>query len=169
MAQDSQPASSEENTPPTPVYYQPSTTQALPPLTPAGAPLAHLGGISPPVPTLEAQAPSTSIEGAARIVALEGDISTLKGTEFHQWLNQPQLCNLDKEGMLGRICNTHLCRFPNHKSIANFWQLRKLDPWPLILSSILRIKIRISVVNTTWVLRGTLRTIVTPSGADCRR
>ncbi|PKI72762.1 hypothetical protein CRG98_006847 [Punica granatum] len=89
--------------------------------------------------------------------------------EFHHRLNEPQLCNLDKEGKLGRVCNTHLCRFSSHKSIANFWQLRKLDPWPLILNSIPRIKIRISVVNTTWVLRDTLRTIVTPSGANCRR
>ncbi|XP_031398540.1 extensin-like [Punica granatum] len=96
MAQDSQPASSEENTPPTPVYYQPSTTQALPPLTPAGAPLAHLGGISPPVPTLEAQAPSTSIEGAARIVALEGDISTLKGTVIQMAADMAELMALLK-------------------------------------------------------------------------
>ncbi|OWM78124.1 hypothetical protein CDL15_Pgr014943 [Punica granatum] len=55
-------------------------TQALPPLTPAGAPLAHSGEIQPPVPTPEAQAPSTSTEGAARIIALESDIFTLKGT-----------------------------------------------------------------------------------------
>ncbi|XP_031375657.1 uncharacterized protein LOC116190138 [Punica granatum] len=80
MAQNNQLASSEENTPPTPVYYQPSMTQALPPLTPAGAPPVHSGEIPPPVPTSEAQAPSTSTEGAARIVALEGDISTLRGT-----------------------------------------------------------------------------------------
>ncbi|XP_031405692.1 uncharacterized protein LOC116214426 [Punica granatum] len=80
MAQNNQLASSEENTPPTPVYYQPSMTQALPPLTPAGAPPVHSGEIPPPVPTSEAQAPSTSTEGAARIVPLEGDISTLRGT-----------------------------------------------------------------------------------------
>ncbi|XP_031402616.1 extensin-like [Punica granatum] len=80
MAQNNQLASSEENTPPTPVYYQPSMTQALPPLTPASAPPVHSGEIPPPVPTSEAQAPSTSTEGAARIVALEGDISTLRGT-----------------------------------------------------------------------------------------
>ncbi|XP_031378407.1 extensin-like [Punica granatum] len=74
------PASFEENTPPTPVYYQPPMTQALPPPTLADAPSAHLGEIPPPIPTPEAQAPSASTDGSARIVALEGDITTLKGT-----------------------------------------------------------------------------------------
>ncbi|PKI46218.1 hypothetical protein CRG98_033390 [Punica granatum] len=55
-------------------------TYAQPPPTSAGAPPVHLGEILPPVPTQEAQAPSTSTDGAARIVALEGDITTLKGT-----------------------------------------------------------------------------------------
>ncbi|PKI73139.1 hypothetical protein CRG98_006481 [Punica granatum] len=45
-----------------------------------GAPPAHSGEIPPPVLTPKAQAPSTSTEGAARIVALEDDISSLKGT-----------------------------------------------------------------------------------------
>ncbi|PKI49583.1 hypothetical protein CRG98_030039, partial [Punica granatum] len=55
-------------------------THALPPLAPAGAPSAHSGEIPPLVPTPEAQAPSTSIEGAARIITLEGDNTALKGT-----------------------------------------------------------------------------------------
>ncbi|PKI42156.1 hypothetical protein CRG98_037452, partial [Punica granatum] len=79
MAQNNQPASSEENTPPTPVYYQPPMTHALPPPTPAGALPAHSGEIPPLVPTPEAQA-SSPTEGAARIVALECDITALKGT-----------------------------------------------------------------------------------------
>ncbi|XP_031387199.1 pollen-specific leucine-rich repeat extensin-like protein 1 [Punica granatum] len=55
-------------------------THAPPPPTPAGAPPAHLGEIPPPAPTPEAQAPSTSTDGATRIIALKGDITTLKGT-----------------------------------------------------------------------------------------
>ncbi|OWM77102.1 hypothetical protein CDL15_Pgr013193 [Punica granatum] len=68
------------NTPPTPVYYQPPMTHALPPPTPAGALPAHSGEIPPPIPTPEAQASSPSTEGAAYIIALEGDITALKGT-----------------------------------------------------------------------------------------
>ncbi|PKI72903.1 hypothetical protein CRG98_006705 [Punica granatum] len=55
-------------------------THALPPPTPAGQLPAHSGEIPPLVPTLEAQVSSPSTEGAARIVALEGDINALKGT-----------------------------------------------------------------------------------------
>ncbi|PKI40925.1 hypothetical protein CRG98_038690 [Punica granatum] len=55
-------------------------THAPPPPTPAGAPPAHSGAIPPLIPMLEAQAPSTSIDSAARIIALEGEITTLKGT-----------------------------------------------------------------------------------------
>ncbi|PKI73460.1 hypothetical protein CRG98_006147 [Punica granatum] len=55
-------------------------THALPPPTPAGAPPTHSGEILPPIPTPEAQALSTSTEGAACIIALQGDISELKGT-----------------------------------------------------------------------------------------
>ncbi|PKI44259.1 hypothetical protein CRG98_035333 [Punica granatum] len=72
MAQNNQPTSSEENTPPMPVYYQPPMTHALPPPTPAGIPPAHSGEIPPPIPTSEAQAQSTSTDGPARIIALEG-------------------------------------------------------------------------------------------------
>ncbi|PKI57966.1 hypothetical protein CRG98_021641 [Punica granatum] len=73
MAQENQPAITEENTPPTPVYSQPPATLA-PPLTLAGVPLTH-HGTSP-----MAQAPSSSAEDAACIAALEGGITTLRGT-----------------------------------------------------------------------------------------
>ncbi|PKI45526.1 pollen-specific leucine-rich repeat extensin-like protein 4 [Punica granatum] len=79
MAQNNQPASFEESTPPTPVYSQPPMTYAPPPPTPAGKPPAHSEAVSPPVPSPEARAPSTYIDGA-RIVTLEGDITTLRGT-----------------------------------------------------------------------------------------
>ncbi|PKI48293.1 hypothetical protein CRG98_031323 [Punica granatum] len=103
MAQNNQPANSKENTPPTPVYYQPSMTHALPPSTPAGAPPADSGEIPPLVLTLEAQAPSTFTEGAARIVALEGDISALKGT-----INQ--LAADMAEDVRERLVGTRTCR-----------------------------------------------------------
>ncbi|XP_031395738.1 extensin-like [Punica granatum] len=79
MAQNNQPASFEESTPPTPVYSQPLMTHAPLPPTLAGAPPTHSGVVPPPVPSPETRAPSTSTDGA-RIVTLEGDITTLRGT-----------------------------------------------------------------------------------------
>ncbi|OWM77757.1 hypothetical protein CDL15_Pgr012459 [Punica granatum] len=77
-----------------PVYYQSSMTHAPPPPTLAGAPPANLGEIPPPVPTPEAQAPSTSTDGAAHIVALKGDITTLKGTVNQMAANMAELMAL---------------------------------------------------------------------------
>ncbi|PKI40433.1 hypothetical protein CRG98_039173 [Punica granatum] len=69
-------------------------THAPPPPTLVGAPPAHPGEVPLLVPSPEAQARSTSTEGAARIVALEGDISTLKGTVNQMAANIAELMAL---------------------------------------------------------------------------
>ncbi|XP_031394164.1 pollen-specific leucine-rich repeat extensin-like protein 3 [Punica granatum] len=57
---------------------------------PAGSPPAHSGAVPPPVPSPEVQAPSTSTDGA-RIVTLEGDITTLRGTVNRMASNMTEL------------------------------------------------------------------------------
>ncbi|PKI71141.1 hypothetical protein CRG98_008439 [Punica granatum] len=95
MAQNNQPASFEESTPSTPVYSQPPMTHAPPPPTPAGAPPAHSGAVPPPIPSPEARAPSTYINGA-HIVTLEGDITTLRGTINQMAVDMAELMALLK-------------------------------------------------------------------------
>ncbi|XP_031387217.1 pistil-specific extensin-like protein [Punica granatum] len=109
-----------------------------PPPTPVDAPPAHSGAVPPPIPSPAAQAPSTSTDGAARIVALKCDITILKGMVNQMAANMVELMALlhDSNRLWGtsqRSTRTLRSRRPMLWRVAKAVHLIKIPPPPATL------------------------------------